>query len=419
MTTKLTDLPRAGGEFARGAAPLDGRHVVLGVTGSIAAFKAADLCSKLRQAGATVEVVMTPAAAQFVTPLTFQSLSGRPVVVDMFTATEPEAHVEVARRADIMVIAPATADCLANLAAGQTPDMVTLTALATTAPVLVAPAMDNQMWDHPATQANVAVLRDRGVGFVGPARGRLASGRSGQGRLVEVPAIVGAVAAALGQAEGDMRGLQVVVSAGGTQEPIDPVRFVGNRSSGKMGFAIAEAARDRGATVTLVTGPVAIDTPIGITREDVATVAEMLAALREATVECDALVMAAAPADFRPETAANQKIKKTADGDGLDLRLAKTPDILGSLEGGGIRVGFAAETENLAANAVDKLRRKRLDFIVANDVTKAGSGFATDTNQVTFFFPDGRVEELPLMAKYAVAHAIWDRVLAARAAAPA
>ncbi|MFN0094407.1 MAG: bifunctional phosphopantothenoylcysteine decarboxylase/phosphopantothenate--cysteine ligase CoaBC [Dehalococcoidia bacterium] len=414
MTLKLNELPRPGGEFARSAAPLDGKHVVLGVTGSIAAFKAADLCSKLRQAGATVEVIMTPAAARFVTPLTFQSLSGRAVVIDMFSAAEPEAHVEVARRADIMVVAPATADFMANLAAGQTPDMVSLTALATTAPVLVAPAMDSNMWEHAATQANVAILRDRGVGLVGPARGRLASGRNGAGRMVEVPAIVGAVAAALGQAAGDMRGLHVVVSAGGTQEPLDPVRFIGNRSSGKMGFAIAEAARDRGATVTLVAGPVALDTPIGVARKDVATVAEMLAALREATVESDALVMAAAPADFRPETAADQKIKKAPGKDDLELRLAKTPDILGSLEGGGVRVGFAAETENLAANAVEKLERKRLDFIVGNDVTKAGSGFATDTNQVTFFYPDGRIEELPLMAKYAVAHAIWDRVLAVR-----
>lgn len=412
--SRLTDLPRPGGEFARSALALEGKHIVLGVTGSIAAFKAADLCSKLRQAGATVEVIMTPAAAQFVTPLTFQSLSGRPVVIDIFSAVEPEAHVEVARRADLMVIAPATADCLANLAAGQTPDMVTLTALATLAPVLVAPAMDSQMWANAATQANVAILRERGITICGPAQGRLASGRSGEGRMVEVPLIVGAARAALGARSGDMRGMRVVVSAGGTQEPLDPVRFIGNRSSGKMGFAIAEAARDRGATVTLVSGPVSLDTPYGIERIDVVTVAEMLSALRQATAACDALVMSAAPADYRPEQAADQKIKKSQGQDGLLVQLTKNPDILASLEGGGVRVGFAAETENLAANAIEKLARKRLDFIVANDVTKAGSGFSVDTNQVTIFHAGGQVEELPLMAKHAVGHAIWDRVLAVR-----
>ncbi|MEJ5222335.1 MAG: bifunctional phosphopantothenoylcysteine decarboxylase/phosphopantothenate--cysteine ligase CoaBC, partial [Tepidiforma sp.] len=234
--------------------PLQGRHIVLGVTGSISCYKAADLASKLRQAGAAVEVVMTPAAAQFIAPLTFKSLTGRDVVIDMFAAAETEAHVEVARRADAMVIAPATADCLASLAHGFAGDMVALTALATAAPILVAPAMDSQMWEHPATQENVATLRDRGVEVVGPMIGRLASGRSGPGRLAEVPEILGALRQLLGQRTGDLRGRHIVVSAGPTYEPIDPVRFVGNRSTGKMGFAIAEAARDRGAFVTLVAG---------------------------------------------------------------------------------------------------------------------------------------------------------------------
>ncbi len=390
--------------------PLTGRTVVLGVTGSISAYKAADLASKLRQAGAAVEVVMTPAAARFITPLTFQALTGRPVVVDMFEAAEAEAHVEIARRADAFVIAPATADCLANLAAGQTPDMVTLTALATSAPVLVAPAMDNQMWEHPATQTNLATLRARGVTVIGPNSGRLASGRVGAGRLAETPEILGALRTLLGQRDGDLTGRHIVVTAGGTQEPLDPVRYIGNRSSGKMGFAIAEAARDRGARVTLVTGPVSLETPAGIERVGVKTVAEMLAALRVATVAADALVMAAAPADFRPETVATQKIKKTDGHDSLVIQLTKTPDIIGALAGGGVRIGFAAETENLAANAVEKLARKRLDFIVANDVTKEGSGFGTDTNEVTFFHADGRVEELPLLSKYEVAHAILDRL---------
>jgi phosphopantothenoylcysteine decarboxylase/phosphopantothenate--cysteine ligase len=354
---------------------------------------------------------MTPAATQFVTPLTFQSLTAHDVVVDMFTAREAEAHVEVARRADALVIAPATADCIANLAQGQTPDMVTLTALATTAPVLVAPAMDSQMWEHPATQANVATLRERGVTFVGPNEGRLASGRTGAGRLADTPEVIGALRALLGQRDGDLAGRHVVVSAGPTHEPLDPVRFVGNHSTGKMGFAIAEAARDRGARVTLVTGPVALETPWAVSRVNVKSVADMLAALERATSDSDAIIMSAAPADFRPESPTVQKIKKS-DDDELNIRLAKNPDIIATLPGGGVRVGFAAETQNLAEYARAKLVSKRLDFIVANDVTAAGSGFGTETNQVTVFHADGRMEELPLMSKYAVAHAILDRVAA-------
>ncbi|HJP40211.1 MAG TPA: bifunctional phosphopantothenoylcysteine decarboxylase/phosphopantothenate--cysteine ligase CoaBC [Dehalococcoidia bacterium] len=396
----------------KATAPLAGRHIVLGVSGTINKNNAADLCSKLRQAGAEVEVVMTSAATNFVGPATFQSLSGRPVVADMFEAAEPEAHVEVARRADALVIAPATADCLANLAQGRTSDMVTLTALATSAPVIVAPAMDSQMWENPATQSNVDMLRQRLVYVAGPREGRLATGRMGSGRMVEVPEIISALRAALGKEKGDLVSRYVVVSAGPTYEPIDPVRFIGNRSSGKMGFAIAEAARDRGARVTLVTGPSSLETPFGIQRMDVETVGEMLTALRRATADADALVMAAAPADFEPVSAADQKIKKAPGEDGLTLKFKKTPDILASLELGGVRVGFAAETENLESNAVEKLERKRLDFIVANDVTVEGSGFATETNRVTIFHSDGAVEELPLMSKYDVANAILDRILA-------
>ena len=392
--------------------PLAGKHVALGVSGSISAYKAADLASKLRQAGAAVEVVMTPAATQFITPLTFQSLTGRPVVVDMFSAAEAEAHVEVARRADAFVIAPASADCLANLAHGQTPDMVTLTALATTAPILAAPAMDNQMWEHPATQENVVTLRNRGMDFVGPNEGRLASGRSGFGRLAEPLEIVGALRALLGQRTGDLIGRQIVVSAGPTQEPLDPVRFIGNRSSGKMGFAIAEAARDRGAFATLVTGPVSLETPYAVHRVDVSTVAEMLVALEQVTAGSDAVIMSAAPADYRPASPSDQKMKKVSQQGTLEVELTKNPDIIATLPGGGVRVGFAAETRNLAEYARAKLPTKRLDFIVANDVSAAGSGFGTDTNQVTIFHADGSHEELPLMSKYAVANAILDRVAA-------
>lgn len=395
---------------ANGSLPLAGRRIALGVTGSISAYKAADLCSKLRQAGAEVEVIMTRAATEFITPLTFQSLTGHEVVVDMFRAGEAEAHVEVARRADALVIAPATADCLANLAHGQTPDMVTLTALATTAPVLVAPAMDSQMWAHAATQANVETLQSRGVCFIGPNSGRLASGRMGAGRLAETPEVLGALRALLGAIHGDLVGRHIVISAGPTQEPIDPVRYVGNRSTGKMGVAIAEAARDRGARVTIVAGPIALETPTGIERVNVHTVDEMLAALETATADADAVIMAAAPADFRPANTSAQKLKKTAGEESLSIELAKNPDIIATLPGGGVRVGFAAETHNLAEYAKQKLISKRLDFIVANDVTSAGSGFGTETNEVAIFHSDGRTEEFPLQSKYAVAHAILDRV---------
>ena len=393
--------------------PLDGRTVALGVTGSISAYKAADLASKLRQAGASVEVLMTEAATRFIAPLTFQSLTGRETIVDMFTTDEAEAHVEVARRIDAFVIAPATADCLARLAYGGGGDMVTLTALATTAPIVVAPAMDSQMWENAAVTANVAALRERGVEVVEPEEGRLASGRMGAGRLAETLAILGAVRAAIGRSKGDLCGRSIIVTAGGTQEPLDPVRYIGNRSSGRMGFSLAAAARDRGARVALVTGPSALTTPYGVDRVNANTVEEMLDALEPLTERCDALLMAAAPADFRPRQAADQKIKKTSlSEEKMTLALTETPDIISTLPGGGVRVAFAAETENLTANATAKLTAKRADLIVANDVTAAGSGFGTETNEVTIFHRDGEAERLPLMSKYAVAHAILDRVAA-------
>jgi phosphopantothenoylcysteine decarboxylase/phosphopantothenate--cysteine ligase len=391
--------------------PLGSRHISLGVTGSIAAFKAADLASKLRQLGADVEVVMTPAATRFVTPLTFQSLTGRPVVVDMFVTEEAEAHAEVSRRADALVIAPASADCLANLAHGQAPDMVSLTALATAAPIVVAPAMDSQMWENPATRANVALLEDRGVVFAGPREGRLASGRTGSGRMSEVPEILGVLRQALGARSGDLAGRHILVTAGGTQEPIDPVRYIGNRSTGKMGIAVAEAAIDRGARVTVVCGPtVSVPVPHGARCLPVGTTLELLAAMEHLAPTADAVVMAGAPADFRSAASATQKIKKQDNDDALRVHLVKNPDVIATLQGGGVRVGFAAETENLATNAVEKLARKRLDFIVANDVTREGSGFGADTNEVTVFHADGRVDEFPIMTKYEVGHAILDRI---------
>ena len=403
--------PVAGGPFRE--LPLEGRRLALGVTGGVAAYKAAELASALRQAGAAVETLMTEAATRFVAPLTFHALTGVAPIVDMFATGEAEAHVEVARRIDALVIAPAGADCLARLAHGGAGDMVALTALATAAPLVIAPAMDARMWANPAVAANAETLRARGATLVGPDEGRLASGRHGAGRLAETQAIAGAVRAAIGARHGDLRGREVVVTAGGTREPLDPVRFVGNRSSGRMGFAIAEAARDRGARVSLVTGPSALPTPWAVERVEAATVADMLAALEPLAERCDALLMAAAPADFRPRHAADRKIKKADHGaDGLTLALEPAPDIIASLRGGGVRVAFAAETENLRANAVAKLAAKRADLIVANDVTAAGSGFGTETNEVAIFHREGGAERLPLLGKYAVAHAILDRVAA-------
>lgn len=393
--------------------PLEGRRLALGVTGGVAAYKAAELASALRQAGAAVETLMTEAATRFVAPLTFHALTGVEPLVDMFAAAEAEAHVEVARRIDALVVAPAGAGCLARLTHGDAGDMVALTALATTAPLVLAPAMDAQMWANPAVAANVETLRARGATFVGPDEGRLASGRHGAGRLAGAHAIVGAACAAIGARQGDLRGRRVVVTAGGTREPLDPVRFVGNRSSGRMGFAIAEAARDRGARVALVTGPSALPTPWAVERVEAATVADMLAALEPLTERCDALLMAAAPADFRPTRVAGGKIRKAElGGEGLALTLEPTPDIIATLPGGGVRVAFAAETENLRANAVAKLAAKRADLIVANDVTAEGSGFGTETNEVSIFHREGKAERLPLLGKYAVAHAILDRVAA-------
>ncbi len=391
--------------------PLHGARIVLGVCGSIASYKAADIASKLTQAGADVDVVLTDSAQKFVAPLTFRALTGRPVFTDMYDPQSPlaEEHVALARAASAMLIAPASATTLARLAHGMADNMVALTALATTAPVLVAPAMDAQMWAHAATQANVALLRGRGVIFVGPAEGRLASGHMGLGRLVETDVVLGALRQTLG-ASGDLAGRRVVVSAGGTHEPLDPVRFIGNRSSGKMGFAIAEAARDRGAQVALVCGPVALATPYGVSRIDVRTTDDMASAIGHATNGCDALIMAAAPADFRPAAVADQKIKRT--GASLSLELVPNADIIGGLQGGFVKVGFAAETEQVNANASGKIAKKGLDLIVANDVTAPQAGFGHDTNRVTLIGADGRIDELPLLSKYDVGHRILDRVVA-------
>ena len=395
---------------------LAGKNIVLGVTGSIACYKALDLASKLMQAGANVETILSYGAAQFVTPLAFRSLTHRSVVTDTFDAGSEYSveHIALARWADLVVIAPATVHCIAKLAAGLADDPLTTTVIATEAPLLVAPAMDANMFDHPATQENLARLRNRGALLAGPAPGRLASGITGMGRLLEPAQLLGHIAAALGR-NGDLAGRRIIVSAGGTQEAIDPVRVITNHSSGRMGFAIAEAARDRGAAVTLVTAPVSLPDPPLVQTIKVRSAQDMCRAVLSATASADALIMAAAVADYRPATTAAQKIKKTA-ADEMVIHLDKTTDILATATGSFIRVGFSAESENLEANAADKVRRKNLDLIVANDITEAGSGFGVDTNRVALIDRALRVERLPLLSKYAVGHRILDRVAALLAA---
>ena len=389
----------------------EGKNVVLGVTGSIAVYKAADIASKLTQRGLCVDVVMTRAAMQFVTSLTFRSITHRPVVTDMFDLASEFSveHVALAERADLVVIAPATADAIAKLAAGIADEMLFSTVLATRAPVILAPAMDAGMWQNSITQENLAKLRSRGFTVVGPGYGRLASGLVGMGRLIENEDILGIIYHVLGR-KGDLAEKQIVVSAGGTQEPIDLVRYIGNRSSGKMGYAVAEAARDRGAVVTLVTGPTALPAPPGVDVMHVHTAEQMRDAVLKATAAADVLIMAAAVADYRPATVAEGKIKREADT--LNLELVKTSDILGEVKGDIIKVGFAAESGDLIARATEKLRKKQLDLIVVNDITAKDSGFDTDTNRVTFIGRDGKAEQLPLMLKSEVAHKILDRVVA-------
>ena len=389
--------------------PLENKHIVLGVTGSIACYKALDLASKMVQAGALVDTVMSYGATQFVTPLAFRSITHREVVTDTF---DPDSrysveHVALAKQADVIVIAPATAHCIAKLAGGLADDALTTTVIASSAPLLIAPAMDGNMFHHPATQENLAKLRDRGVVIAGPASGRLASGLTGVGRLLETPDLLGYIAYTMGK-EGDLAGRTIVISAGGTMEPIDPVRVITNHSSGKMGYALAEAARDRGAGVVLVTAPTSLPNPPLMEMVRVNTAQQMFDAVSQQTQRMDALIMAAAVADYRPVSAAEQKIKKANDE--LNIPLAKTTDILATVAGNFVKVGFSAETQDLVTNAKTKVRSKNLDLIVANDVTDPDSGFGVDTNRVTLIDRDLQVEELPVLTKYEVGHRILDRV---------
>ena len=391
--------------------PLDGKTVVLGVTGSIAAYKAADLASKLVQAGASVDVIMTTAAIEFVGVSTFEALTHRPVTTGLWQAhTELSIdHVALALRADCVLIAPATANTVAKLALGIADDPLTATVLATGAPVIVAPAMDADMFASAATQRNIEVLTGDGVLVAGPVSGRLASGLIGKGRLIDNEVLVGLVRQAVGR-HGDYEGRRVIVSAGGTRQPIDPIRFISNRSTGKMGYAIAEAARDRGADVLLVTAA-GLSDPAGIEVVKASTADEMRDAIVPSSSDADLLVMAAAISDFTPARVSDQKIKKQ-DSKKMSLELTRVEDFMPLAHGRRlVKVAFAAETSNVEANARAKVAPKGAAFVVANDVSEPGSGFGTDTNRVTFVDADGGAEVLPLMGKLDVGHAILDRAL--------
>lgn len=387
------------------------RHnLLLGVTGSIAAYKAAELARELVRSGVDVRVMMTPAATQFIAPLTFEALLDAPVVIDLFQggAAGPIPHVSLAAHADAILVAPASADSLARIAHGLADDVVSCTAMAFRGPLILAPAMHENMYLNAATQANIAVLRERGAIIVGPESGDLASGGRGAGRMSSVDTIVGWTLKTLGQA-GDLAGRTIVVTAGGTQEPIDPVRCVTNRSSGKMGYALAEACRDRGAYVILVTAPTALRAPAGVEVVPVVTAQQMYEATQAAVRHAHALVMAAAVADYRPAHPASDKIKKERDT--LEIALERTVDILASLEGSFVRVGFAAESSDLERNARAKLSGKHLDLIVANDILATDGGFGSESNRVTIIDREGAIDRLPLLSKREVADRVVDRVV--------
>ena len=399
--------------------PLQGQRILLCVGGGIAAYKALELVRRLRDAGATVQVAMTAGAQHFVTALSFQALSGHPARTSLWDegAEQAMGHLELARWADRIVVAPATADLLARLAHGQADDLVTTLCLASTAPLAVAPAMNHRMWQHPATVANMALLRSRGVQVIGPEDGPLAEGESGPGRLSEPDAIVAALATGVAPAAaggpGLLQGLKVVVSAGPTYEDLDPVRYLGNRSSGKMGFAVAAAAARQGARVLLVAGPVQLPTPAGVQRVDVRSAAQMRQAVA-AALPADVYIGAAAVADYTPRTYSSNKIKKTGAGQALAVDLVRTVDILAEVAdradaGLKLVVGFAAETDNVAEYARQKLVAKRLDLIVANRVGVAGSGFESDDNAMTAYWPGGE-RDFPPAPKLALAEGLVELV---------
>lgn len=398
---------------------LKGKKIVLGVTGGIAIFKAVDLVSKLRKRGAEIRVVMTEHATKFISPLLFSEISGNKCSVSMWDGRDEfnVEHIALANWGDLILTAPATANIIAKMACGLADDLLSTVLLAASCPKIVCPAMNTGMYENPATQENLKILEKRGIFVMEPASGELACGTSGAGRLPEVPEIISYLERFLAKREGDMRGLKVLVTAAGTREPIDPVRYVGNRSSGKMGYSIARQALLRGADVTLITGPSALTPPPYAKVIPVETTKQMLDACLSEYPDTDIVIKAAAVADFKPRSVADQKIKKINPEDGMTIVMDQNPDILKTL--GGMKkqqflVGFAAETQNLLENAANKVKKKNLDMIVANDVSLKGAGFNTDTNIVKFLYPDGTVEALEILSKDTVAAILLDRILEKR-----
>jgi phosphopantothenoylcysteine decarboxylase / phosphopantothenate---cysteine ligase len=393
---------------------MDGMCIVVGVTGGIAAYKAAELVSRLKKESFTVHVIMTRNATEFIAPLTFETLSGNPVTVDIFRRerTWEVEHVALAKQADLLVIAPATANVIGKLANGIADDMLTTTAMATRASVLIAPAMNSGMYDNASTQENISKLKARGCHFIGPEHGRLACGDEGPGRMSEVEEIHAMIMEILGVKK-TLSGKRILVTAGPTREAIDPVRYITNRSSGKMGYALASEAAQRGAEVVLITGPVSLTPPIGVDIVNIVETSELYNEAVKNFPSCDVAIMAGAPADYRPETVAEQKIKKTNAGEGMTLKLVENADISAELgrmkRPGQVLVVYAAETENLLDHARAKLFKKNADMAVANDVTEPGSGFDSDTNKVSIL-TQAETVSLPMMTKAEVASAILDRV---------
>ena len=380
-------------------------NIVLGVTGSIAAYKAVDIANKLTQDGANVDVVMTQSAREFVTPLTFQTLTRRKVYTSLWDeGNEGVVHIDLAQKADIVLIAPATANIIAKLANGYADDLLTDVVLATRSPVVIAPAMNVNMYENAITQENIQKLKERGFIFIEPVEGRLACGVYGKGKLAETNHILGIIRTVIGRS-GDMAGKKVVITAGGTREPIDPVRFISNRSSGKMGYALAEAARDRGALVTLITAST-MDYPAGMDIIPVNTADEMCAEVVKACKNADALMMTAAVSDYKPSNVAKQKIKKSDQE--LDLHLSKNTDILSQVKEDMIKIGFAAESNDIIQNAIEKLHKKELDLIVANDIMQDAWGFGSEYNKVTLIDGNEKINELPIMTKRKVSDIICD-----------
>ncbi len=392
---------------------LDNKRIVLGVTGSIACYKSIDLASKLTQAGAEVDVILTRSAQEFISALTFRSLTHRRVITDLFDeeSEDPVEHIALAKKADILVVAPATANVLAKMKYGFADDALTATILATNSPILVAPAMESNMWQNDATQENIATLIKRGIKFIGPAEGHLASGGSGYGRLESIDTIINGISNILEQTT-DLKEKHIIISAGGTQEPIDAVRVITNRSSGKQGYALASAAVSRGARVTLITAPTSLPDPPGAKVVHINTAREMLKGVTAAIKDAgDALIMAAAVADWESDNQSKVKLKKIAGENTMSLSLKQTPDILKAVSTEKIiKIGFAAETENLINNATEKLNEKDLDMIIANDVSSTDSGFSVDNNRVVILDKKGKQTELPLLTKLEVADHIMDRL---------